>query len=50
MAHSEPRWAPLGTPWEPPWDPALKIDDSEVDFKLYFDSQSMKSETKLVQN
>ena len=41
---------PPGTPWEPPQDPGPKIDDSEVDFELYFDSQSMKSETKVSQN
>ena len=41
---------PLGTPWEPPRDPGLKVDDSEVDFEVYFDSQSMKSETKVSPN
>lgn len=41
---------PLGTPWEPPRDPGPKINDSEVDFEVYFESQSMKSETKVSQN
>ena len=41
---------PLGTPWQPPRDPGPKINDSEVDFEVYFDSQSMKSETKVSQN
>ena len=37
---------PLGIPWGPPWDPGPKIDDSDVDFDVYFQSQSMESETK----
>ena len=45
-----PAGDPLGTPWEPPRDPGPKVDDSEVDFELYFDSQSMKSETQVSQN
>ena len=48
--HRNPAGDPLGTPWESTRDPGPKINDSEINFELYFDSQSMKSDTKLIEN
>ena len=39
---------PLGTPWEPPWDPGHEIDDSGIDFGAYLKPNWFKIDAQSV--